>query len=62
KDKSPAQPQTAPTTTPPPTPLPLTPPAQRTEYLECNVTQGGDLFMQDHKLPKADAFKYLGFY
>ncbi|KAK4312203.1 hypothetical protein Pmani_016356 [Petrolisthes manimaculis] len=25
---------------------------QKTEYLECNVAQGGDLFMQDHKLPK----------
>ena len=35
---------------------------QKTEYLECNVTQGGDLFMQDHKLPKVDAFKYLGSY
>ena len=35
---------------------------QKTEYLEYNATQGGDLFLQDHKLPKADAFKYLGSY
>ncbi|KAK4324545.1 hypothetical protein Pmani_004820 [Petrolisthes manimaculis] len=27
---------------------------QKTEYLECNVAQGGDLFMQDHKLPKCE--------
>ncbi|XP_076041810.1 uncharacterized protein LOC143025694 [Oratosquilla oratoria] len=35
---------------------------QKTEYLECNVTQGGAIFMQDHKLPKLEAFKYLGSY
>ncbi|XP_076049536.1 uncharacterized protein LOC143030267 [Oratosquilla oratoria] len=35
---------------------------QTTEYLECDVTQEGDLFMQDHKLPKVEAFKYLGSY
>ncbi|KAK3871346.1 hypothetical protein Pcinc_023496 [Petrolisthes cinctipes] len=35
---------------------------QKTEYLECNVAQGGNLFMQDHKLPKVDAFKYHGSY
>ncbi|XP_076059711.1 uncharacterized protein LOC143036348 [Oratosquilla oratoria] len=32
---------------------------RKTKYLECNVTQGGDLFMQDHKLPRVKAFKYL---
>ncbi|XP_076043771.1 uncharacterized protein LOC143026873 [Oratosquilla oratoria] len=35
---------------------------QKTEYLECNVSQEGALFMQDHKLPKVEAFKYLGSY
>ena len=35
---------------------------QKTEYLYCNVAQGGDLFMQDRKLPKVDAFKYLDSY
>ncbi|XP_076044683.1 uncharacterized protein LOC143027299 [Oratosquilla oratoria] len=35
---------------------------RKTEYLECNVTQEGDLFMQDHKLPQVEAFKYLGSY
>lgn len=35
---------------------------QKTEYLECNVEQGGDLFVQDQKLLKVNAFKYLGSY
>lgn len=35
---------------------------QKTKYLECNMAQGGDLFMQDYKLQKVDAFKYLGSY
>ena len=34
---------------------------QKTEYLECNVAQGGDLFMQDRKLPKVDAYVDLHF-
>ena len=32
----------------------------KTEYLEFNVAQGGDLYLQDYKLPKVEAFKYLG--
>lgn len=34
---------------------------QITEYMEYKAIQGGDLFMQNHKLPKVEAFKYLGY-
>lgn len=33
---------------------------QKTEYKDYEAMQGGDLFMQSHKFPKVEAFKYLG--